>query len=810
MDQTTETMPNAAVPAVVRDDSGSKAIKENNSEETRKSCRKDIFVLKEKVPLDRAARVLRSSVIASHQYHSLNAVISIATKGGGFIDVEYSIEEGRYGRLKSQVISRKPGFIYHSTTMVREMRNAIFAHEYHDVDMQNAHMNFATQLFSRHDIPHPQLKAFIVERKSLITQISKELQIDEGEVKNLFIALSYGGGFNTWCEKVKRTDKQLYTACQPFDIRAFKTEYKEAVYTLIKKSEYKKIISFTNQRRKEKLAAKQPINSDLYFSAMAYLLQDVERVTIIALMTHLNEQNRLVSGYAYDGLMVQKLYEDEVISDDQLASWNTAVREATGYTISLSVKPMEVLDQWLPPTIDIRDDEDGAQHFLSAFGSRLKMCSNRLFVKLDTGIWSCDDKIVQNTLIGMSMSLDLYMNKRPYSKNVDGAKRMITTVKAIIKPDPDFVANLWSSNIGYIVYRDGVYDVRRKCKVSPQETHDIASTILINRDIPVRNETLMAEVEEKVWSRLLPREDERAYCKTLLARGLAGEIQDKRYGVFRGDRNCGKGVTTLALQAAFGAYIGSTNSENFMYKGRSAPVVDQAKSQSWMLAHEFTRLAISQEIHIEESDPHPSKINGNMIKRFASGGDVLQARLNYKDETDFKVQARLIMFMNDLPKFSPADAMETMDYIDFPNRFVSAQDKAVSPNVDDPTVFIADNDIKSWLTRSDVVDAFAWTVLDAYSTTPLVPDSVRCGKEELMDGLRETDQLDDLFEITKVATDRLTNEQVERHSRGINMSALRKKKYLIRRGAFPFRENARRGLAGLKMKTSHLEPSDDD
>jgi len=450
-------------------------------------------------------------------------------------------------------------------------------------------------------------------------------------------------------------------------------------------------------------------------------------------------------------------------------------------------------------TLEYPDDEDGAQHFLAAYGSRLKMCSNRLFVKLDTGIWSCDDKVVQNTLIGMSMSMDLYMNGRPYSKNVYGAKRMIKTVKAIIKPDPDFVATLWSSNIGYLVYRDGIYDVRRKRAVAPHETHDIESTILINRDIPIRNEALMAEVEEKLWSRLLPKEDERAYCKTLLARGLAGEIQDKRFGVFRGDRNCGKGVTTIALQAAFGAYIGSINSENFIYKGR-APVVDQAKSQSWMLAHEFTRLAISQEIHIEESDPQPSKINGNMIKRFASGGDVLQARLNYNDETDFKVQARLIMFMNDLPKFSTADAMETMDYIDFPNRFVSAEDKASSLYVNDPTVFAADENIKAWLTRPDVVDAFALTVLDAYSRAPSVPESVRRGKEELMDGLRETDQLDDLFDITKVATDRLSNVQIERHSRWVNMSMLHKKKHLMRKGAIMFRDETRRGLAGLKMK----------
>jgi hypothetical protein len=74
-----------------------------------------------------------------------------------------------------------------------------------------------------------------------------------------------------------------------------------------------------------------------------------------------------------------------------------------------------------------------------------------------------------------------------------------------------------------------------------------------------------------------------------------------------------------------------------------------------------------------------------------------------------------------------------------------------------------------------------------------------------MDGLRETDQLDDLFEITKVATDRLSNVQIERHSRGVNMSMLRKKKHLMRKGAVMFRDETRRGLAGLMMKITMIE-----
>lgn len=774
--------------------------------------RKESFILKEKVALERAVRVLRSSALTANQYHSLSSMMNIATKGGGYLEVEYTMDEGRYGRLKSEVVTgRKTGFIYHSTTMVREMRNAIYAPDYHDVDMENAHLRIASQLFKANDIAHPLLIEFIKKRKALIRRISSSLLVSEGDVKTLFIALSYGGGFKAWCEKLKKTEEELFKACEPYDIEKFKKEYTDAVTTLLALPKYEYIMSFAILRRKEKLEAKQPVNSNVFFSAIAYLLQDIERITIIALMTHLNEQSRMVSGYAYDGLMVEKLYEDEVLSKETLESWDEAVYKSTGYRVKLCAKEMEVQEHWLPKVTTVKNDEEAAHNFLMAYGDRLKKSGNRMFVKLDSGVWTWKDSEVASTMMSMSMKMNLFMHSeqnskpsvKPYSKNVDGARKIRTAVEALIKPDPGFVSELWTSNLGYLVYQNGIYDVRNKCVVPASEAHKVASTILINRDIPKRDERLMAEVEEKLWRRLLPKDDERAYCKTLMARGLAGEIRDKRYGVFRGERNCGKGVTTEALKAAFGDYIGSTNSENFLFKGKNSGC-DQAKNQSWMIMHEFTRLVITQEIQIDENDPSV-KINGNMVKRFVSGGDVLQARVNYKDETDFKVQARLIMFMNDLPKFSPTDAMETMDYFDFPNRFVSAEDKAHPGNINDPTVFVADGDIKDWLRKDDVADAFAWTILDAYGDYPCVPDSIRRGKEDLMEGLRETDQMDDIFEITRLDSDRMSNDQIERHTKDVNMSMLRKKRYLTRKGASTFRDPGRRGLAGLKLRVMPMD-----
>ena len=78
------------------------------------------------------------------------------------------------------------------------------------------------------------------------------------------------------------------------------------------------------------------------------------------------------------------------------------------------------------------------------------------------------------------------------------------------------------------------------------------------------------------------------------------------------------------------------------------------KSYSWMIDYEFRRLAFTNEITM--SADGSVKVNGNMIKKFGSGGDDIEARQNYKDEISFKLQATLLLLANDLPAIEPADA----------------------------------------------------------------------------------------------------------------------------------------------------------
>ena len=70
-------------------------------------------------------------------------------------------------------------------------------------------------------------------------------------------------------------------------------------------------------------------------------------------------------------------------------------------------------------------------------------------------------------------------------------------------------------------------------------------------------------------------------------RSIAGMVVDKQWMVAVGERDSGKGFLLALMSAAFGAYVKSCNSENFLYTG---PTKDPAKKQSWMLDFEFVRL----------------------------------------------------------------------------------------------------------------------------------------------------------------------------------------------------------------------------
>ena len=250
-----------------------------------------------------------------------------------------------------------------------------------------------------------------------------------------------------------------------------------------------------------------------------------------------------------------------------------------------------------------------------------------------------------------------------------------------------------------------------------------------------------------------------------IARGLAGHIEDKNWGVGIGERDCGKGVLVGMLENCFGEYCRSTNSENFLFKKGQT---DSAKSLSWLVPFEFKRLLLTNEITTDAEGKY--RINGNVLKKLSSGGDKIEARVNHKDEINFKIQARVCMFCNDLPPIEPADTKETSYMFRYPSKFLNPDDDRLGKPIMRPVMkevngeieyeynedgtqkminvcsfYKKDDTIKKWCTQEEVMNAFIHIIFENYSDKVAIPESMKEDMNDFKEEEREEDKFMALF-----------------------------------------------------------------
>jgi hypothetical protein len=229
------------------------------------------------------------------------------------------------------------------------------------------------------------------------------------------------------------------------------------------------------------------------------------------------------------------------------------------------------------------------------------------------------------------------------------------------------------------------------------------------------------------------------------ARALAGDIEDKNWVVCMGERDCGKGVLVGMLEKSFGSYCRATNGENFVFKNN---IGDSAKALSWLVPFEFKRLILTNEITRDEDNTY--KMNGNILKKLASGGDTIEARVNHKDEINFVTQARPMIFCNDLPPISPTDAKETAYIYYFPSKFINDERVGTTiKNEETDEIIISyhkkDDNIKSWSRSQDVINAFVDILFESYSEKKPLPKSMEASQKDFKEGETEYTLLDDLL-----------------------------------------------------------------
>lgn len=647
------------------------------------------------------------------------------------VQVEYFEEPGTpaIGRLKSRVPGKNGAFVPHFMCGIPgDVRRCISGSLVHDVDIQCCHPTLLLKITKDLGLPCTRLESYVKDCKDWRKMVALDCNVPEETAKKLFNQMLYGGDYHSWAKEHKVDPETVRAA-----IKAFQCELED--------NRAKILVGYPECVAHQKTAKPDHWNPEA--SAMFFVLAQAEKQCLLAMKQSFERKGYEVRTLMHDGLTVGRRQEP-VLEPGLLRAVERDILKATAYEVKLVEKPMESTLLEGVQVIPVENDDEAADQFLDHHQEQIQQDVGRTFV-LEDGLWNSDPKVVQRAMLKMCLAVDIVKEVgdkeyQSYSKEVPCARRIIEAATAKLPMNRGFANALFDSNLGKLVFKDGVYDFATRT-FGPDP--NVKTCVRIEREFPKeRDPDMIQMVYDRVLNVILPNEDRRRYFLQYCARAMAGHIEDKKWGTCIGDRNSGKGVLVLAFQQAFGDYIGAFNAENFMYKTN---IGDAAKDKSWMIDHEFKRLIFSNECMIDNEKG--TKLNGNMIKNFSGGGDVMVARKNFRDEVEFRVQSRLMLMVNDLPPIKPADTFETMVKFTFESVFVP-EERLNAHSIE--CYRLADPAIKAWI-RSDprVRDAFLHIVLDHYEATePRVPQVVAEDTKEWNEDDTFSAEVAKLYEIT--------------------------------------------------------------
>lgn len=714
------------------------------------------------------------------------------------------------GRYHSCVKGKGGQSIVHYNCMKRDFRAILGFKVYHDIDMVNSSPNFALQVFNNSNLKTNLLSYYIEFREECLESVCQECQVSREAAKNLFIRLSFHGSAEKWCKENSVVSENL-----PLFVTELEKEMKHNMSLTI--GLYPDIIDYQEK--------KNPNTNNKLGSQFALLIQTIERDCLHRLVEAITSDGFTIGALIHDGLLIERQESCDYPTSFEnsnifFGKWEKYVLEKTKFKIELCEKKMVVDNKYLhdvtPSVIIATDDDEASDAFLAEYKDIIKKTlDGRIFMRMDTGIWTCKKSVIDQMFLLQCLKLDIVDHKgNAYSKKVGRASGIIRAATAKVESDENFLDDLWESNRRYLCYKNGYWDFKAH-KFLPWRAGDsLMSTMCIKRDFVLdRNEEVIQQVEKRLWEAILPDVEIRTFFKKYLARAMAGEVEEKCWCVCIGQRNTGKGGLISFLENAFGSYIQSTNAENFLLKGGAT---DTAKSQSWMMDHEFTRIAVSNEITLEDDKGRKTKINGNTIKRFTSGLDQQCARKNFMDETYFNIQARPFMMCNAFPPCDPPDALETVTVVTFPKKFVSQEEYDNISASSKEFYSIKDDTIKGWSKTEEVINAFTWTIFDAYEDkTPIAPECIAKIASDLKNDSLKSNDIGEIFEFTGDTSDYITVADMNALIKSRELSKMQLKNVVFpAKGVglefINIEKKTTRAWMCIKLKTNDVVPDDMD
>ena len=395
------------------------------------------------------------------------------------------------------------------------------------------------------------------------------------------------------------------------------------------------------------------------------------------------------------------------------------------------------------------------------FVGKLVKCENEVWMKMENGKWIHYEPEIKCKIQSVVLNNDFEIQK-PGGKSMkldrmSHAKEICDMILMNIQQHPQLTKGLWDHTKGKLNFSNGTYNFSTdEFSRRPQGT-----IFMIDRAFnPKSNQKIREEIMRRIFTPIFNiRDDENGqkkfeYFMYRLARAIAGDIEDKLILMLTGNRDCGKGILSGLISNCIGDYSYAMDIGVFKQRVNSG---DAAKSNSFFVPLQFRRVALMNE-------SSKAILDGNLVKKFGSGGDPILARSNHKDEISIQIQSSGIMFCNEIPKFDTNDVFSKIKQIALTSTFVNPgfpeenKDHGVSYYESDDTLKF------SFINRKDVLDEFMLMIIEAYKTKVEPPS---CVDEERKEDFNEKDIIRAGFTLSE--NGQLSNKQFMAHIKNLKL-----------------------------------------
>ena len=341
----------------------------------------DMSLTKEEIIDVNALAILAKSDDLSAEDHAKLRSIKRKLVRGRYLDSTYKLgknmkaAESDMGRL---CVLRGVGL----QTMGRQIRAALAAANYHDVDIEGCHPTLCLQVCEKQGISCEAQKEFLSNRTTYMDQLCEHLQVDRGRVKERINALYFG--FASASEGMPE-----------FFTKRLHPELMKARELIVSLSEWTEHIKFL--RGKENRMGR----------ALSYIMQTIERSCLLELDASATRNKRSLDVFIHDGGLIRKLDGEKVFPVELLRIFEDDIASRTGFRIRLAVKPLITdLD------VSISSDANYTSHKKEFEKSCFKICEPACYVRIyDTKVSLLDIGKLGHIYANDFVDGELFINK---------------------------------------------------------------------------------------------------------------------------------------------------------------------------------------------------------------------------------------------------------------------------------------------------------------------------------------------------------------------------------------------------------------